>query len=61
METRYQIFKITDTDVLIPSTDYYARSGDSSRDTIQTLSFIESFKDENDAKTYIEDMIGMKI
>jgi len=45
METRYQIFKITDTDVLIPSTDYYARSGDSSRDTIQTLSFIESFKE----------------
>lgn len=53
MKKVFKIFKLVNKDVLTPSTDFYARHGDSNTDTIQLFEFIEEFDSEKEAMEHL--------
>jgi len=54
MKVTYQIFKIIDKEVCVPSTDHYARNGDWGGEHIKTLHLIKEEDSLEEAVAYLE-------
>ena len=54
MTVKYQLFKIVSKELLVRSTDYYAKSGDSQEETVTVLDLHGIFDTPEEAVQYLE-------
>lgn len=55
MKKVYTIFKITDTDIHVPSRDFYARNNEPQQETLPIFKFYNEFETEQQAEQFLTD------
>jgi hypothetical protein len=58
MTIKFKIYIVQSKTVHVPSSDYYAKGGESSEDTIEHLSFVDEFNTLEEAEKDLEEIFS---